>query len=87
MNTKFMLMAQYNGVAVIPVDAICRDYFQQFTPAKFVEKIRAGELKLPLVRLGPGQKAAKGVPLDDLADYLDARISEARKDMETLSGA
>lgn len=86
MNTRFLLMAQYNGAAVIPIDLVCRDYFQQFTPTKFVEKIRAGELKLPLVRLGPGQKAAKGVPLDDLADYLDAKIKEARRDMEALTG-
>lgn len=87
MKTVFMLMAQYDGCAVIPVETVCRDYFQQFTPSKFIEKIRAGELKLPLVRLGPGQKCAKGIPLHDLAAYLDEQISAARKDMETLSGA
>ena len=63
---------------------VCRDYFPQFTPTKFVEKIRAGELKLPLVRLGPGQKAAKGVPLNDLAAYLDNQIDAARKDLEQM---
>lgn len=27
MNTAFLLMAQYGGAAVIPIDAVCRDYF------------------------------------------------------------
>jgi hypothetical protein len=87
MNTAFLLMAQYNGKAVIPIDAVCRDYFPQFTPTKFIEKIRAGELRLPLVKLGPGQKAAKGIALNDLAIYLDTQIDAARRDMETLNGA
>jgi hypothetical protein len=84
LNTTFLLMAQYSGMAIIPVEMVCRDYFPQFTPTKFVEKIRAGELKLPLVRLGPGQKAAKGVPLNDLAAYLDNQIDAARKDLEQM---
>ena len=86
MNTTFMLMARHDGLPVLPIDVVCRDYFPQFTPAKFVEKIRAGELKLPLVRLGPGQKAAKGIPLTDLAAYLENQISAARRDMEAATG-
>jgi hypothetical protein len=84
MNTIFLLMAQYNGKAIIPIDAVCRDYFSHLTPTKFVEKVRAGEIRLPLVRLGHGQKAARGVALNDLAAYLDAAIESARKDMMAL---
>lgn len=84
-NTAFLLMAQYNGKAVIPLDVVCRDYFSHLTPNKFVEKVRSGELKVPLVKLGTGQKAAKGVALNDLADYIDHQIVAARKDMETMS--
>jgi hypothetical protein len=87
MKTAFMLMAQYDGKVVIPIDVVCRDYFPQFTPTKFVEKIRCGELRLPLVKLGPGQKAAKGIALNDLARYLDNQIDAARKDMEALTSA
>ena len=54
-NTAFLLMAQYNGKAVIPLDTVCKDYFSHLKPTKFVEKVRAGELKLPLVGLGPGE--------------------------------
>jgi hypothetical protein len=78
-------MAQYDGKAVIPIEAVCKDYFSHLTPTKFVEKIRSGEIKLPLVRLGEGQKAAKGVPLNDLAAYLDNRISAARRDLQALT--
>jgi hypothetical protein len=84
-STAFLLMAQYNGKAIIPLDAVCRDYFHHLTPTKFVEKVRAGELKLPIVKLGPGQKAAKGIAINDLADYLDKQILAARRDMEQLA--
>lgn len=84
MNTTFLLMAQYNGSAIIPLDAVCRDYFSHLTPTKFVEKVRAGEIGLPLVRLEKSQKAAKGVALNDLADYLDVQIAAARRDMSSM---
>jgi hypothetical protein len=87
MNTTFLLMAQYNGKAVIPIDDVCKDYFSHLTPTKFLEKIRCGEIKLPLVRLGTGQKAAKGISLNDLAEYLDARINAARRDLLELTRA
>lgn len=87
MNTTFLLMAQYNASAVIPVETVCRDYFSHLTPTKFVEKVRAGEISLPLVRLEKSQKAAKGVALNDLATYLDGQIAAARKDMTELHRA
>lgn len=80
MNTTFLLMARYEGLPVIPADRVCADFFSPLTPKKFIEKIRAGEIKLPLVRLERSQKAAKGVALNDLAAYLDAQIAEARHD-------
>jgi hypothetical protein len=87
MNTTFLLMAQYNGKVIIPVDTLCRDYFSHLTPTKFIEKVRAGEIKLPLVRLEKSQKAAKGVSLNDLATYLDDQIAAARKDLRELTRA
>lgn len=32
MNTAFLLMAQYSGAAVIPIDRVCKDYFSHLTP-------------------------------------------------------
>ena len=85
MNTAFLLMAQYDGKAIIPIDQVCRDYFTHLTPVKLVQKISAGEIAIPLVRIERSQKCAKGIHLDDLAKYLDARTEAARKEMFALT--
>lgn len=84
MKTVFLLMAQYDGKAVIPLDAVCKDYFSHLTPTKFIEKVRAGDIGLPLVRMEKSQKAARGVSINDLAAYLDMQIEDARKDMRAM---
>lgn len=87
MNTAFLLMAQYNGRAVIPVEDVCRDYFQHLSVEKFIRKTGTGEIRLPLVRMEASQKAAKGVHLTDLAAYLDKRREAALKEAEQIAGA
>ena len=51
MNTVFLLMAQYDGLAIIPLDVVCRDYFQHLSVEKFLRKLLAGEIDLPVVRM------------------------------------
>lgn len=87
MKTAFMLMARYDGLPVIPVDVVCRDFFSHLTPEKFLRKVLASEIALPVVRIEGSQKAAKGVPLNDLADYLDKQIAAARKEQAQLGAA
>ena len=77
MNTTFLLMAQYGGVAVIPLERLCTDYFSHLTPTKLRSKIVAGIIDLPLVRIENSQKAAQGVHLTDLARYLDVQRERA----------
>jgi hypothetical protein len=84
MNTLFLLMARYNGLPIIPVDVVCEDFFGGLSVDKFLRKNLAGEISLPIVRIEDSQKAAKGVPIKDLADYLDQRIEAARKECEQL---
>ena len=84
MNTAFLLMAQYNGKAIVPVEEVCRDSFSHLTPTMLIRKINAGELKLPLVRMETSQKAAKGIHLQDLAHYIDERTEAARKECRQL---
>lgn len=84
-NTVFLLMAQYNGAAVIPVELVCRDYFSHLDPAKFVRKVGSGDISIPLVRMEASQKCAKGVYLQDLADYLDVRRAAALKERDQLA--
>ncbi|MDF3821676.1 pyocin activator PrtN family protein [Leptospira sp. 96542] len=78
MNTTFLLMAQYNARAIIPVATVVKDYFPHLSVEKFLRKVSVGEIKIPLTRIdGNSQKGARGVHLQDLADYIDARRSEA----------
>lgn len=87
MNTAFLLMAQYNGKAIIPLEDVCQDYFSHLTPTIMLRKICAGEIALPLVRIDvKSQKTAKGIHLQDLADYLDKRRAAALKETQALCG-
>jgi hypothetical protein len=85
MNTGFLLMAQYGGKAIVPIEDVCRDYFSHLNPTKLLQKISAGEIAIPLVRMESSQKCAKGVYLLDLAKYLDARVEAARREMTALT--
>lgn len=42
MNTLFLLMAQYDGKAVIPIDVVCKDYLN-ITVEKFKLKRFRGD--------------------------------------------
>ena len=86
MNTLFLLMAQYNGQAVIPLSQVCTDYMG-LTVEKFKNKCATGEIDIPIVRLGAeSQKAALGVHVADLAKYIDAQRVRAKSDHEKLMG-
>ena len=88
MNTTFLLMAQYDALAVIPVNSVVRDYFSHLSVEKFLRKVAIGEINIPLLRIEPlSQKAAKGVHLTDLAKYLDDRRAAAVKEARQLSGS
>lgn len=87
MKTIFLLMAQYDAQAVIPIERVQRDYFAHLDVKKLIAKCADGKIRLPLVRTDPtSQKSAKGVSLEDLAEYLDARREAARKELEQLGG-
>lgn len=86
MNTAFLLMAQYAGRAVIPLDEVCRDYFRHLTPVQLARKVTAGEIDLPVVRIEGSQKAARGVHLTDLAAWIDQRRTAAKKECDQLHG-
>jgi len=85
-NTTFLLMAQYNGKAVISVEEVCRDYFSHLTPVQFVRKATEGKIDLPVIMIEGSQKAARGVYLADLAAWIDKRREAARKENDQLQG-
>ena len=56
LSTNFLLLAQYGGKAVIPVEDICRHYFSHLDPVKFLRKVGNGEIPLPFVRRAGGSR-------------------------------
>ena len=64
-----------------------RDYFRHLTVDKFLRKVLAGEIDLPVVRMERSQKSAKGIHINDLAEYFDKQAAAARKECEQLRKA
>lgn len=85
MNTAFILMAQYNGRAIIPLDQVCKDYFTHLTTEMFQRKVLAGQIQIPITRLESSQKSAKGIHITDLAVYLDLQRAAAVKECNQLN--
>jgi hypothetical protein len=86
MNTVFLLMAQFGARAVIPIEEVRREYFSHLELDNFLRKIAMGDIALPLVRMEKSQKSAKGIYVQDLADYIDARRAEAQRECDQLRG-
>lgn len=86
MKTAMLLMVRYDGLPVIPADRVCEDYFQHLSTEKFIHKVDAGDIDIPLVRIEGSSKCARGVPLLDLASYIDARADEARATNDKIHG-
>ncbi|MFP3852492.1 pyocin activator PrtN family protein [Pseudomonas sp. W5-01] len=84
MKTLFLLMAQYDGQIIIPLERICSDYFTHLTPDAMKVKVANGQIDLPLVKLENSQKSARGVHVNDLAEYLDARHRAAKAEHDRL---
>ncbi len=87
LRTIFLLMAQYDGLVVIPVDRVVADYFAPLTVEQFLRKTTAGEIALPVARMYASQKAAKGVHINDLALFLDKQAEAARKELAQVRGS
>ncbi|MNF93253.1 Pyocin activator protein PrtN [compost metagenome] len=85
MKTLFVLLAQYDGQAIIPLARVCSDYFTHLTTEMFQRKVLAGQIKIPITRLEPSQKSAKGIHITDLAEYLDAQRAAAIKESNQLN--
>jgi hypothetical protein len=85
MKTEDLLLSHYK-TPIIPLALVVQDYFSHLNAEKFLAKVMKGEIALPVVRMTPSQKSAKGVHVQDLAAYLDQKIEAARKECRQLSG-
>jgi len=86
MNTVFFLMAQFGPRAIIPIDEVCQEYFSHLETEKLLAKITRGEIPLPVVRTDKSQRTAKGVYVQDLADFIDVQRAAAVKERNQLCG-
>ncbi|KLU21999.1 Pyocin activator protein PrtN [Caballeronia mineralivorans PML1(12)] len=87
MKTVFLLMAMYDAQVIIPIEVVCADFFAPLTLPNLMRKISAGDIALPLIRMEPAsQKTAKGVHIQDFANFIDARRAAAVKECEQLCG-
>ncbi|WP_246100482.1 pyocin activator PrtN family protein [Cereibacter sediminicola] len=82
-----MLLALYDGAPIVPVDAVCRDFFSHLSPVKFLAKVDRGEISIPVVRIEASQKSAKGVHISDLASWIDERRAIAVRECKALAGS
>lgn len=84
MKTLLMLMAKHDGAAMITAEECCKDYFGGMTMTKFMQKVRAGEIDLPVAKMEASQKGARMVHLQDLADYIDRQREAAAKELKAM---
>lgn len=86
MNTQFLLAAQYDGLAIIPLARVCKDYFPHLSEQRLIARIQSGDIPLPIIRIDPdSQKTTRGVSLEHLASYIDQRKQAAEKELRSLT--
>jgi hypothetical protein len=81
MQTLFLLMARYEARPFLSIDLVRQDFFDGMSRKVFLGKVESGEIRLPLTRLDEGQKAVKGITIQDLAIFLDECNLAARKEL------
>lgn len=86
MKTIWMLMAMYDGKVIVPAAQVAADFFPHLSTEKFVRKVDAGEIDIPLIRIEDSSKAARGGDLRDLAAYLDKRRDSAVDATDKIHG-
>lgn len=85
MKTTHILLAQYDS-AVIPIEAVCRDYFRHLTPANFARKSLSGDIPIPVIQIEDSQKGSRGVHVTDLAKWIDDRRAVAQAEVDRVAG-
>lgn len=77
MSTLWLLLGMYEGRPFVTATEITRDFFQHLSAEKFIRKVDAGEIDIPLMRIEESTKATRGVDIRDLATYLDKKRDSA----------
>lgn len=86
MTTMWLLMAQYEGQAVIAIETVAADYFgvERGGMPRFLRKLEAGEIKLVITRMETSQKGRRGVHIRDLAAFIDERRAAGQRELRQM---
>lgn len=82
MDTRFLLMARYDALPIIPVERVRLDFFNHLSLQKFMRKLNDQTIMLPIISIECSQKSQKGVHIEDLAAFLDNRHDHALKEYQ-----
>jgi len=82
MNTLFLLMAEFNGRAAVPLEEVASKYLGTTDKITLSRKARSGQLPFPAFRAEQSQKAPWLVNINDLAAYLDKERDKANNDWQ-----
>ncbi len=85
-QTMYLLMAEYGARTLIPLDEIA-DKVLGMSINTARRRARSCDLPFAVVRLGESQKAPYQVHLQDLANYIESRCSEARIEWRKIQAA
>lgn len=78
-----MLQGRYDHMPIIPVKTVASDFFGHDTRT-FLRKVESGDIPLPVVKMEASQKSAKGIHIEDLAQYVDIKRLEAKREYDRI---
>lgn len=87
MNTSFLLLAQFNGRSVIPLDEVRAAFFPHLDADNMTRKLLRGDIPLPVIRADKSTKTARGVHVSDLAEWIDKQRAAAVRERDQLCGS
>ena len=61
LSTAFLLMAQFEGRILIPLEEVRAAYFYHLSMPRFSQKLAAGDIELPVMHLDGTLQSARGV--------------------------
>lgn len=85
MKTLFLLLAEFDGRADIPLEDVAKKYLD-LSYAEASRRAARCELPFPAYRPGGTQKSPWLVRLSDLAEWLDQQAEKARKEWGKVNG-
>ncbi len=84
MKTAFMLMAQFDGKAVVQLEDICKEFFNM-SKAVALTKAKHATLPVPAYRASDSNKAPWLVNISDLAEHLDKMRDEVKRAQDMIA--